>query len=881
MSPKIYRKDIQMRTDANSNSPQRIYLNNYQPPEFEIESVHLSFNLHETQTRLKSKIIFLRQNKASTDLILNGSENLKLISIHINDVQLNSSQYTLTAETLTLHQIPDQFTLSIEVEINPEANKSCEGLYLSGGIFCTQCEAESFRKITYFLDRPDVMTSYTVEIEADEKKYPHLLSNGDCLMKKSLGNGRHYALWKDPHKKPSYLFALVAGDMGVITDTFITQSGRSVKLEVYAPHGKQNRCYHAMDSLKKSMKWDEERFGLEYDLSQYMIVSIDDFNMGAMENKGLNVFNSRLVLADEKSATDTDFEMIESVVGHEYFHNWTGNRVTCRNWFELSLKEGLTVFRDQEFSADMNSRSVQRIKDVDSLRQRQFSEDASPNAHPVRPESCLAVDNFYTATIYEKGAELIRMIQTIVGRDGFRLGMNEYFKRHDGKAVTIIDFVDAMASANKADFAQFKLWYSQAGTPVVTVQEDYSVTEKTLTLTLSQNCDLTATEKTQNFIKMPFHIPIKMGLIDSSGKEIHKFNQILHLTDHQQTWKFTDLNEKPVLSLNREFSAPIKMKWSRPHSDLLHLIKFDSDTFNRREACSKMMMTEIQRLIKSHQKQNDLIPEPEIIKALGLVLCDSNIDPQFKSLILSLPSDSQIIQDEDILDAQAFYMAKKALKKSFTLTYQDQLISLYQHHDLGMTSGDRALKNKILNFGISTGEELWIKIAEKQYYSASNMTDKIAALSALCETSYSEVQNALNDFHHQWHTDSVVFNKWLAVQATSTSSETFNRVKKATTAAGYDSSNPNNIYSLHGQFANNFLRFHTLDEKTYTWFADELLRIDRLNPQVAARLTQGFSLTQKLPVKLKDLALTEISRILNTKDLSKNVRELLEKINPL
>ena len=416
-----------MKTDSQSQQPQRQYLADYKSPDFKFDNVFLSFNLHETATRVISRVQITQLNQ-NTPLKLNG-ENLKLISIKINETALTSNEYLVDDESLTINKVPAHFTLQIEVEINPQENKSCEGLYLSSGIFCTQCEAESFRKITYFLDRPDVMTKYTVEIEADEKKYPHLLSNGDCIEKKSLGNGRHKALWKDPFAKPSYLFALVAGDMGVIEDHFVTMSGRKVKLEVYAPHGKQQRCLHAMESLKKSMKWDEERFGLEYDLNQYMIVSIDDFNMGAMENKGLNVFNSRLVLADAESATDHDFEMIESVVGHEYFHNWSGNRVTCRNWFELSLKEGLTVFRDQEFSADMNSRSVQRIKDVNALRSRQFSEDAGPNAHAVRPDSCLAVDNFYTATIYEKGAEVIRMMQTIVGREGFKKGIAQYFKK--------------------------------------------------------------------------------------------------------------------------------------------------------------------------------------------------------------------------------------------------------------------------------------------------------------------------------------------------------------------------------------------------------------------------------------------------------------------
>ena len=868
-----------MKQDTQSNTPSRIYLTDYKAPDFNIKDIHLYFNLHETQTKVTAKMNFARNSGSSAkDLTLAGGEQVKLLSLSINGEKLPEARYNLEGETLTIKDVPSEFLLESVVEINPEANKSCEGLYLSGGIFCTQCEAESFRKITYFLDRPDVMTSYTVEIEADEKKYPHLLSNGDEISKKSLGNGRHHALWKDPFKKPSYLFALVAGDMGVIKDTFTTKSGKTVKLEVYAPHGKQERCKHAMVSLQKSMKWDEDRFGLEYDLGTYMIVSIDDFNMGAMENKGLNVFNSRLVLADEKSATDHDFEMIESVVGHEYFHNWTGNRVTCRNWFELSLKEGLTVFRDQEFSADMNSRPVQRIKDVDSLRSRQFTEDAGPNAHPVRPESCLAVDNFYTATIYEKGAEVIRMMQTIVGRDGFRKGMDEYFKRHDGQAVTILDFAEAIAAPNKADFSQFKRWYSQAGTPVVTVTENYDQASGTLTLTLAQSSELTVTEKQEKKEKLPFHIPLKFGLIDQAGKELTAHNQVLHLKESSQTWTFTGIATRPVVSLNREFSAPVKLKWTRSNADLLHLIKFDTDAFNRRESCSKMLFDETTKLITAFQNKTELKPNPEIIQALGIVLKDEAIDAQFKALILSMPSDSQLAIEQAVLDPAAFFAAKSAIRKAFTTGFQADLVSAYNKHHALNTIGDRALKNKILGFGISTESAEWISLADKQYWSAKNMTDKIAALACLCETHSEVTDKALNDFHATWNTDSVVFNKWLGVQATSTNEKTFARVQAATTAKGYDPTNPNNMYSLHGGFAGNYLRFHSGNGETYKWFADELLRIDKVNPQVGARLAQGFRFIEKLPANLKTLAQAQVQRLLASDSLSKNARELLEKM---
>lgn len=866
-----------MKHDQHSNTPTRIYLADYQAPDFQIKDVHFYFNLNETETIVTAKINFVKTNAAAKDLILFGGENVKLLSLSINGEKLDPSRYQVDGETLTIKDTPKEFLLESKVEVNPEANKSCEGLYLSGGIFCTQCEAESFRKITFFLDRPDVMTIYTVEIEANEKKYPQLLSNGDLISKKSLGNGRHHAIWKDPFKKPSYLFALVAGDMGVISDTFTTQTGKKVKLEVYAPHGKQERCKHALMSLQKSMQWDEQRWGLEYDLNQYMIVSIDDFNMGAMENKGLNIFNSRLVLADEKSATDTDFEMIESVVGHEYFHNWTGNRVTCRNWFELSLKEGLTVFRDQEFSADLNSRPVQRIKDVDTLRSRQFSEDAGPNAHPVRPESCMAVDNFYTATIYEKGAEVIRMMQTIVGREGFRKGMDEYFKRHDGQAVTILDFADAIATPNKADFTQFKLWYSQAGTPHVNVTEEYNQTTETLTLTLSQACALTASEKLEGKTKKPFHIPLKFGLIDSSGKEIEAHNQVLNLKEQTQTFTFKGLATRPVVSLNRDFSAPVKLKWNRSNTDLLHLIQFDTDAFNRRESCIKMLFDETQRLIADFQNKKELLPKLEIINALSLVLKDAAIDAQFKALMLSMPSDSQLVQEQNLLDPLAFFQAKMAIRKAFANTYQTELMASYQENNELNSIGGRALKNKILAYGISTEKAEWIDLADKQYWSAKNMTDKISALSALCETQSELVDKALDDFHASWFSDSVVFNKWLSVQSASSSIKTFARVQAATRSKGYDGNNPNNVYSLVGGFSGNYLRFHTNSEETYKWYADELLRIDKVNPQVGARLSQAFAFTQKLPLPLKVLAQAQIQRMLATDSLSKNARELLEK----
>lgn len=854
----------------------RQYLKDYKKPEFNIDQCHLYFDLHETTTRVHSTLYFIKTSDAP--LVLNG-EKIQLKKILMNGIELKPTEYQITETDLTILKTPDKFTLNIDVEINPEANKSCEGLYLSQGIYCTQCEAESFRKITYFLDRPDVMATYTVEIEADEKKFPLLLSNGDCVEKKSLGNGRHFAKWSDPFKKPSYLFALVAGDMGVLTDHYKTSSGKNVKLEVFAPHGKQDRSLHAMKSLKEAMKWDEDTYGLEYDLNQYMIVSIDDFNMGAMENKGLNVFNSKLVLADEKSATDNDFHQIQSVVGHEYFHNWSGNRVTCRNWFELSLKEGLTVFRDQEFSGDMTSRVVQRIRDVDMLRARQFSEDSSPNAHPVRPESCLAVDNFYTATIYEKGAEVIRMMQTIVGHEGFKKGMALYFKRHDGQAVTIDNYAAAISDANTIDLTQFKLWYSQAGTPTVTVTENYDAHTHTYKLNLKQSCPMTQSElEIVGFIKKPFYIPLKFGLIYSDGTAIDIKNNLLAFNQTEQVWTFENIKTKPILSLNRHFSAPIKVVHDMDYDSILNLIKFDSDQFNRREYGMKMVLDETRRLIQCHKDKIDLKPNDDVISALGYILNDTKIDPYVKSLMLSLPPNRILAQEEAVLNPQAFTAAKGAIIKAFTQKFNDSVLALYyKHHQLN-SIGDRALKNHLLDFMSVANTESVSSLLKKQYVESKNMTDILCALDNLCNIKSDFTDIAIEDFYTKWSSDSVVFNKWLQVMASSVHHyDTYARVLKCTERTAFDKNNPNNLYSLHRVFSENFLHFHATSGLPYQWLANEIIRVDQFNPQVAARLANGFSLTNKLPLDLNQKSKTEIERILTAKSLSGNTKEILEK----
>jgi aminopeptidase N len=867
---------------------EKIYLKDYQRPSFNVHSLNLDFNMNETSCRVLARSEFSTL-KADSDLVLNG-EDFKLISIKLNNETLSPEQYKLSSDKLILSKLPAQFSLEIETEIEPQNNTSLEGVYKSNGIFCTQCEAEGFRKITYFLDRPDVMTVYSVTIEADQKKYPVLLSNGDRIKIETLPEGRHKAYWQDPHKKPCYLFALVAGDLGVISDQFTTASGRKVNLEVYAAHGKQQRCLHAMDSLKKSMKWDEEVYGREYDLNDYMIVAIDDFNAGAMENKGLNIFNSRLVLADSESATDDDFHNIESVVAHEYFHNWTGNRVTVANWFQLSLKEGLTVFRDQEFSADMTERAVQRINDVDGLRSGQFAEDAGPNAHPVRPESCLAVDNFFTMTIYEKGAELIRMMQTIVGRKGFRKGMDEYFKRHDGQAVTTEDFAAAISESNGKDFTQFKRWYNQAGTPQVKITEKYDDKNFEFHLTLEQSCKPTA----QQLTKEAFYIPLMIALLNKNGQELplncdkitinSDGKHLLEMKDSTETYIFKYLVERPILSILREFSAPIHLHWEATEADLYFLMEKDTDSFNRREMTQKMALRVLSELIAQSAEGRDLQINERFIKAFSAIIQDQQLDPAFKATMMELPSYSILAQVQPVLDAPAFHHAKSTLEKALAKANKSSLLEIYQkYHGVEPESrdpkifGQRHLKNIALSYLAELGEPEILALVSAQYFQAKNMTDRMVALSLLADSNSPQREPALNHFHNQWKNDSVVINKWFTVQASSISRPLIlEDIKMLTTDVTFNINNPNNVYSLLRTFGSNLVRFHDPKINAYEFYADRILEIDEKNPQVAARLCAAFNFVNKLDAKMKDRALTQIRRLVAAPNLSKNSRELLE-----
>ncbi|MEZ0393035.1 MAG: aminopeptidase N [Pseudobdellovibrionaceae bacterium] len=870
-----------------SQTPQKIYLKDYQAPNFSIENLELFFNLNEDVTHVQSRMA-LRKTGSESDLWLDG-ENLKLISVKVNG---STPRFEIREGGLQIFDLPDQFTLEIETEIKPQENTALEGLYKSNGAFCTQCEAQGFRRITYFLDRPDVMTTYRVRIEADEKKYPVLLSNGNRLSLRSLPGGRHETLWEDPFKKPCYLFALVAGDLGVIRDTYTTRSGKLVNLEIYAAHGKQDRCHFAMESLKKSMKWDEERFGREYDLSTFMILAVDDFNAGAMENKGLNIFNSRLVFADSKTATDLDYFRIESVVAHEYFHNWTGNRVTLRDWFHLSLKEGLTVFRDQEFSMDQSSRALIRIENVDELRNSQFSEDAGPNAHPIRPASCFAVDNFFTSTIYEKGAEIIRMMQTMVGRPGFRKGMDTYFERHDGQAVIIEDFARAIAEPNAQNWEQFKLWYSQAGTPQVRVREDYDSSSQRYTLELSQTCPPTSQEKIEGLAKKPFHIPLMIGLLDpKTGKDFllkspqvvvnSEKQNLIHLKQERETFIFEGVSTKPVLSLNRQFSAPIHLDWDASFEELLFLMQNDSDAFNRWESAQKIYLRLYHELIGSLRSGATGEVSPAVVSAFQSVLENADLDPDLKEKLMGLPGFDYLAQLEPVLDGPAFLKAHDQIALAFAQKSEKTLLEIYERfHGQNAKSldpkdfGRRRLKNKAL--GYLSYLPAYQQKAMDQFRSAEIMTDQQAALLMLVEMQSSLRDEAISQFYDKWKNESIVLNKWFAIQAQSSHSQTFATVQKLLSHPQFELKNPNRVYSLLATFGSNLAQFHRPDLDTYSFMADQILQVDRLNPQVAARLAGCFDVWTKLPETSKKKAHQELSRLLRS-GLSSNTHEIIQK----
>lgn len=895
-----------MRTENGpaSEAPKPIFLKDYRQPDFWISKVDLRFNLGalaDDVTVVKSKLYLERNLKQERSrlapLVLNG-ESLKLISVAVDGSPLDGQQYTVHPDRLELRSLPDRFVLEIETEIDPRKNLSCEGLYKSGGMFCTQCEAESFRRITYFLDRPDVMSVYTVTIEANKATYPVLLSNGNPIARKDLAGGRHEIVWHDPHKKPCYLFALVAGDLGVLEDRYKTTSGRDVALKIYARHGFEERCHHAMQSLKWSLKWDEDTYGLEYDLDIFMIVVAEDFNMGAMENKGLNIFNANYVLADTKTATDHDFNAVTSVVGHEYFHNWTGNRVTCRDWFQLSLKEGLTVFRDQRFSGDLGSEAVNRIEEIIRLRTHQFAEDAGPTAHPVRPQSYISIDNFYTLTVYEKGAEVIRMIETLLGREGFRRGMDLYFSRHDGQAVTTEDFVQAMADATGTDLTQFKNWYDQAGTPLITVRTEHDEKKSLFHITIAQSAG--ANQGSTEAPRKAFHIPIAVGLVGKDGKDqpLHlqglqaqpaKTNgttAILELREEEQTFTFTGIKEKPVLSLLRGFSAPVKVEYHNGNDELAFLIAHDSDPYCRWEAAQTLVCRVVQDLVGDFQAGKPLRDPVHLVKAFASLLQDQNADPAFISFMLALPAEQYLAQFFQTIDVDGIFAAREhimlSIAKAQHIWFKAKYRELLAQGTEGFGPepyGRRALKNRVLEYIVMAGGPEDLQLALTQQRDAKNMTEEIGALEALNRIAGLERKAALHDFYQKWQNEPLVMNKWLTVQAISPLADTLETIQTLSRDRVFDKNNPNKIYSLYAAFCRfNQLRFHDRSGAGYRFIGDRVLEVDSRNPQVAARLMSGFSQWRSFDHDRQNLIKAELKRILAHTGLSNNVFELASKM---
>lgn len=860
---------------------QKTYLKDYKAPTFAIEETHLHFDFQEDFCRVTTGLQLQRLTKDAV-LELDG-DDLQLESVHVDGRALTISEYEVQGHSLRIPALSERCRVETKVRLEPQKNTALEGLYQSGPVMLTQCEAQGFRRITYYMDRPDVMSSFEVSIEADQLRFPVLLSNGDCVERKDLGKGRHFTRWKDPFKKPCYLFALVAGPLSVLEDEFTTSSGRKVRLQIFADEKNIPRCGFAMDSLKRAMKWDEERFGLEYDLSTYMIVSTDDFNAGAMENKGLNIFNSRLVLANPKSATDENYFAIEAVVAHEYFHNWTGNRVTLRDWFHLSLKEGLTVFRDQEFSMDMISRDLVRIEAVIDLREGQFAEDAGPNAHPIRPESCYAVDNFFTSTIYEKGSEVIRMMQTMVGRPGFRKGMDLYFKRHDGQAVVIEDFAKAISDANSQKWDQFKLWYSQAGTPLVAVSESFSA--GTYTLTLAQSCPPTPGQSE----KLPFHIPLIIGLVGPDGKDLeiqHPLIQknsegkdLIHLKESQQSFEFKGLKSKPLLSLNRGFSAPINIQWTPPTDELYALYAKDNDPFNRFEAGQKIAVLEIEKYIRARREGRTASLDPRLTEARQSILQDNRLDLALKKKMLELPSLHSLSQQLENFDAEIWQEAMDTLRKDLGQALAPIARQVYErYHGKSDTAldatarGERALKNWALASLCAAGEGL--DLAERQFQQTAIMTDQETALSLLTQYSEERGRVALEKFHAQWKSDTLVMNKWWNIQAGGETAWTFQRVQELMKHPEFNAKNPNSVYALIGRFGNNLTQFHRGDGTTYRFYAEQLKMIDKINPQVAARLAAAFDFCPRVPADLRESARQALDDLLKA-DLSSNSFEII------
>jgi aminopeptidase N len=878
---------------------QPTYLRDYQPPVCRLNSVDLNFELGEDVTHVTSRLsVAMLPSALGQSLRLDGN-GLDLVSIKIDGVPLAANDFENEAGHLTIFSPPTSFTLEIETAIKPQENTSLEGLYKSSGNFCTQCEPEGFRAITYFPDHPDVMTTFTTTIAAEKKRYPVLLSNGNKIGEGNTENGRHWAKWHDPFPKPSYLFALVAGDLAVVEDHFTTVSGRDITLRIFVEPGNEDRCGYAMDSLKRAMRWDEETFGLEYDLDVFMIVAVSDFNFGAMENKGLNIFNAKYILANAETATDRDFAGIEAVVAHEYFHNWTGNRVTCRDWFQLSLKEGLTVFRDQEFSADMRSRAVKRIGDVRTLRAAQFPEDAGPLAHSVRPDSYIEINNFYTATVYVKGAEVVRMVHTLIGAEAFRKGLDLYFERHDGQAVTTEDFLAAMADASGQNLDQFALWYAQSGTPEITVTDAYDQSAGSYSITVEQSSSATPGQPD----KKPFQIPISIGLLDQTGNEMPlklesdrvdaeaPGTRLLQLSAPRQTFRFAEVSERPIPSLMRGFSAPVKLKAPISNEDRAVLFSHDSDLFNRWEAGQQLALTLLLDAVGTHSAGSEhadkaTFPNADLyVAAVGELLADKRLEHAFVAEAILLPTESYICDQLDVVDVEAVHWAREQLRQTIAQRLFEPLLASYHGQNSNRPyspdsadAGSRSLRNTALYFLTSLDDPEMLSLCVEQYHGANNMTDRMAALTMLADVDNLARIEALEDFYNRWQKDALVVDKWFAIQASSTLEDTLDTVKRLQHHEAFSLQNPNRVRALIGAFASgNALRFHRADGAGYRFLTDCVLELDELNPQVAARLLSPFGPWRRYDSDRQALIKNQIERVLKKDGLSPGTYEIASK----
>jgi aminopeptidase N len=881
------------RADATAKTePSTIFLKDYTPPSHLIDTIDLTVRLNDDVTTVSAKLVG-RRNPASgsgpADLYLDG-EDQELVSLTLDGRTLETGDWRQLPEGIVIPGIDGAFTLEVEGRIRPQDNTRLEGLYKAGGMYCTQCEAEGFRRITYFPDRPDVMAVYTVRIEADKARYPVLLSNGNRIETGDLEGGRHYAVWHDPFRKPAYLFAMVAGDLMVDRDSFTTRSGREVALEIYVEPGNEGRTGHAMDSLKRSMAWDEEAYGFEYDLDIFMIVAVSSFNMGAMENKGMNIFNDKFILANLDTATDADFQRIEAIVAHEYFHNWTGNRITCRDWFQLSLKEGLTVFRDQEFSADTHDRGVKRVSDVRLLRAAQFPEDGGPTAHPVRPDSYIEINNFYTVTVYEKGAEVVRMIHTLLGPEAYRKGIDLYVERHDGQAVTCDDFVAAMQDASGVDLTRFKRWYSQAGTPQVTADWRYDDGARTLTLDLSQVTDPTPGQPD----KQPVVIPMRTALIGENGQRLPLTvdgteagdETVLVLDEAERSVTFTDVPKGAVPSLLRGFSAPVKLSAAWSDADLGFLAATDDDPFSRWEALQTLSTRAILAMVEAQRAGRPMSLDAAVVSAVRDGLEDARLEPAFLAELLALPGESILGQAMDVWHVDAVHEAREAAVRTLGDTLFDTWLALYDKlsgetaaDDLSTAAmGRRALRNRALQFLVSSGRPEGRARAAAQVQAAASMTDVMGALAALNDTDCPERSQAMQAFHDRWQDNPLVLDKWFTLEASSALPGTLDRVKELQSHPRFDPKNPNRIRALVGGFTmGNPVRFHAADGSGYAFLADEVLRIDQLNPQIASRLCQPLVRWRRFDGERAKAMTGALRRIVEQPTLSKDVFEIASK----